>query len=170
MVVYKENVSGHCSLAEYVIAAHSCLRFGLDARQDGLRVQPVHAMCPLPVNLLTCQPAPHSSGSTEVSPWIRWRSYSTESIKASCGWEECGAYIFRFKCGLWPFVLHPQWGGSPAFKFSPAEVSFYPYLWPNLLTLNMCHSFCSPPTWFYLRFCVLTSGCYRMATGNTQYK
>lgn len=38
-MAYKEIVSGYLSLAGYVTVAHSPLRFGLGAREDGLGVQ-----------------------------------------------------------------------------------------------------------------------------------
>lgn len=45
-VVYKENVSGYCSIAGCVMVAHSPLRFGLGAREEGLELLPrIQASC-----------------------------------------------------------------------------------------------------------------------------
>lgn len=57
-----------------------------------------------PAHLLTCHPAPHFSGSTGVSPWIRWRSYSTDSVRAYHVLQ-AWMWLINFYLGLWRHPL-----------------------------------------------------------------
>lgn len=85
------------------MVAHSPLRFGLNAWEDW--VQPPGSTCPSPAHLLTCQPAPHSSASTEVRPGIRCSSSFTDNgvLQLKGMWS---VHFLQVRIWLVTFLFH----------------------------------------------------------------